>query len=71
MEHAGDIGKFPDDVHAVLMGFPLVDDHRQAAFPGQRHLHPKGPLLDLPGNILIVVVQTDFSNGPDFGVLFP
>ena len=70
MEHAGDLREFPDHRHAVLMGFPFVDDYRQVQFPGQGHLIPEGPELNLPGDILVVVVQADLPDGLHLGILF-
>ena len=51
------------------MGLPLVDDHRQVQLPGQGHLGPEGPKLNFSGDVLIVVVQADLSDGPDLGIL--
>ena len=51
------------------MGFPLVDDHRQPQLPGKTHLGPEGRLLPVSGNVLIVVVQADLSNGHHLAVL--
>ncbi len=70
MKDPGDLREFLHDGQTVLMGLPLVDDHRQLQLPGQGHLGPEGPLLHLPGNVLIVIVQPDFPDGPHLGILF-
>ena len=33
-------------------------------------LYAEGLLLQIPGNVLVMIVQTDLTNGPDLGVLF-
>ena len=70
MEHAGDFRKLLHDLHAILVSLPLVDDDGQVQFLCQSHLSPEGLLLDVPGNVLIMIVQTDLTDGLDFVVLF-
>ena len=70
MEHALDRGKFLHNPHSVLMGLPLMDDHRQGKLRRQPHLGPKGLLLTLPWDILIVVVQPDLTDGANLGISF-
>ena len=48
---------------SVLMGLPVVDDHRHLQVPGQTQLGLKHPLLHLPGGKIVVVVQADLPNG--------
>ena len=64
MEHAPHPGKFPDYVHGVGVGVPVVDDHRQLKLLGQGQLLPQHLLLQVPGWILRpVVVQADLTDG--------
>ena len=70
MEHTGYVGKLPNHRHAVLMGIPLMNNNGQLQLPGQLHLHPEGLLLNVPGNVLIVIVQTNLTDGLDLRILF-
>ena len=70
MEHPRRLRKGGDDVHAVLVCLPLVDDDGLFQLPGQLHLSPKGLLLNIPRDVLIVIIQADLSNGLYFWV-FP
>ena len=69
VEDTGDLGELIHHLHAVLVGIPFVDDDGQAQFFCQFHLHPEGLQLDLPGDVLVVVVKTDLADGLDFGIL--
>ena len=69
MEYPRDLREFLHDLHAILMGLPLMDNGRELQLPRQLHLGPEGPLLDIPGDVLIVVVQADLSNGHHLAVL--
>ena len=69
MKYPGDLREFLHNPDSVLMGFPLVDNHRQPQLPGKTHLGPEGCLLSVSGNVLIVIVQADFADSPDFRVL--
>ena len=71
VEHALDRGKFLHNPHSVLVGLPLVNNHWEVKLRRQRHLGPKGLLLALPWDILVMVVQTDLADGEYFFVLFP
>ena len=54
------------------MGFPVVDDHRQAGFPGQVQLADQKFLLQAVGGMFIVVViQTDLPDGHHPGIGAP
>ena len=70
VEYTGNTLKFLDDAHAVIVGIPFVDDYRHVKLLCQFHLQPEGFLLDLPGDVLIVIVQTNLTNGLDLGVEF-
>ena len=63
MENPLHLRKIPQDFQAVRQGLPLVDNHRKPNLLSQGHLHPEGLFLNLSGNVLIVVVKADFSNG--------
>ncbi len=54
----------------VLVGFPLMDDDGQIQFPRQRHLGAERRLLTLPGDVLVMVVKANLTDGPDFGIEF-
>ena len=69
MKDPGDLGEFLHDPHAVLVGLPLMNDHGQLQLPGQGHLGAESALLDFPGDVLIVVVQSDLADGPHLGAL--
>ena len=69
MEHALDCGKFIfHDVHAVLVGIPLMNDDRKIQLSCQLHLHAEGLQLQLPGDILVMIVQADLTDGLDLGI---
>ena len=69
MEYARHIREFPHDIHTVSVGIPFVDNHRQLRLPRQLHLHFKGFYLDLPIEALVIIVQSDLTNGFYLGVL--
>lgn len=54
------------------MGFPVVDDHRQAGFPGQVQLADQEFLLQAMGRVLvIVIIQADLPDGHHPGIRAP
>ena len=64
MEHSPDLGEVPDNSQAVAVGLPVVDDDGEVQLPGQGHLVPEHPALELPGRVLLpVVVQSDLPDG--------
>ena len=57
----------PHDGEAVLVGLPVVDDHRQLQLQRQLQLAAEHHLLKLPrGIVLPVVVQADLADQIDF-----
>ena len=66
MKHAGYLWKFPHNGDPIGMGIPFMDDHRHIQLPGQSHLRPESFLLNFSGDILIMIVQTDFTDGQNF-----
>ena len=70
MEYALDLGELLDDGHAVVVSLPFVDDDGHIQLLRQGHLHGESLFLDLPGDVLVVIVQTDLANGTDFGIKF-
>ena len=69
MKYPRYLRKFFDHGQTVLVGLPLMDDDGKLQLPGKLQLHPKGPLLDFPGDVLIVVIQADFPDGHHLRVL--
>ena len=45
------------------MRLALVDDDRQLQLLRQRHLQPKGVLLHVARDVLIMVIESDLANG--------
>ena len=70
MEHPRDLRELFYNADAVLMGFPLMDDDGQIQFPCQRHLGAERRLLTLPGDVLVMVVKTNLTDGLDFRIQF-
>ena len=69
MIDSGDIGMGPDNIQAVLMGLPVVDDNGQTQFLCQLQLLVQYLLLMGTGGILLpIIVQPYLSNRLDFGV---
>ena len=63
MEHAFYRRERLYDIHSVLVGLPFVDDDGKSQLLRQGHLHPKCFFLNIPGDILIVIVQANLSDG--------
>ena len=63
MENTTQPGILPDDGEAVPVGLPVVNHHREIAFPGQRELRVKKLLLLFLSAVIPVIVQANLSNG--------
>ena len=68
MEHAPQAGIVPDDLHAVPMGLPVMNNDRLIQLQGQVDLTAKQGLLLLLMAGVPVIVQADLSDGHAFGV---
>ena len=68
MEHPPHPGELLHHGQAVGVGLPVVDDDGEVQVPGQLELGPKDLLLQVPGDLLPVVVQADLSDGLHLGV---
>jgi len=73
MEHAGDLakrslgGNLSDNRQAVGRRFAVMDDYWQIQFLGHFELGAENVTLDIARREIIVIVQTDLSNGHDEG----